>query len=735
MLKFFQAPNLKVKELTEGEPWKFSPDSVTLETWRGLDKPVRRNSMTRESTEWNVYSPVGGAALNLRVSNENPPVVVRGIVGDYDKKMEIAEVVKQLKQHPPQYWPNWLEKTLSGNIRLIWVFEREALMPNSKFCALALETFIEELRAEHLLPGFDSHSITPAEVWTNGGEWHCVNEKPLPWEIIFGILCKVSKKAFENKTPEIPLPIVAEEVEKRWPGRWKGPFELETQGVRFWDPQADCPTGCQVKPDGILCFTGRIPFLTWDKLFGAAWAGDKRSQKLGESAKGIYFDGRAYWEQQGRFWRTLKREDVLLTLRNRNISTKTARGQTATEADRVLHYIQTINRVDGAGPMPNYAPGLVEIEDKRLLNTSALRPLLPSEKTNVTTEDFPWLWKFLNGLFDHPELKPLDYFFAWLRRAYDAALNHKKLFGQAVFLCGPAGNGKTLLCFQVLKPMLGHKCANPYEYFTGATSFNSDLFQSFLLAINDEEATTRDEVRSKFLARLKAWVVNPQHEYHPKFCDKISIEWVGRIFSSLNDDETSAGLLPEVNENTSDKMMFFGSRAFADQWPDRDIIEATIARELPFFARWLLNWTPPAEVVEAGRMGVKSFYDPKLRQKSVQNGAPYMLYELLGEWIKNSPHWSDGVTEWIGTASKLVLEFSIVETNNPLAREWTAYRTGRALVALSRDATSGVHIVLGGRRRNFRLVKAEIEELREKLAPVAATAKTISQVGAPLPSL
>src|SRR5262249_31154860 len=150
-----------------------------------------------------------------------------------------------------------------------------------------------------------------------------------------------------------------------------------------------------------------------------------------------------------------------------------------------------------------------------------------------------------------------------------------------------------------------------------------ELFESPLLALNDEEATTREETRQKFLARLKSFVVNPSHSYEPKFCDRMNIEWTGRIFVTLNDDPSSVGLLPEVNSNTMDKLMFFRSRPYAHKWERSEVLEPKIEKELPFFARWLLNWQPPDYVVAPGRMGVRSFFDPHILNLSKQHDYHY----------------------------------------------------------------------------------------------------------------
>ncbi len=709
MLPFFQAPNLKVQTLAQGEPWDFAPTADALRHWRSLPKQKRRDDMVLGTTEWNAYSSVGGLAPNLRVSNENPPTVLRGLVCDYDLCISVETAVGLLNQLKPAYLPNFIEVSLGKKARLVWVFEREVLIPDSKFCGDLLQAFVDQFGAETLLPGYDKGSTKPAAIWTNGGEWHNVAEKPIAWETVFGVLCLVSKKTSFGDAADIPLPRIAEEIEKRFPKRWQGDFNLELMGVRFWDAQADNPKGCQIKPDGMLCFTGRTPFMPWDRIFGASWCNEQRALNLGKAAGERYFDGHHYWQQNAGMWVQVSREDSILQFKTSGVNPKPARGQTASDVDRVLNHIQTVNRVIGAAPLINYRPGILKLNGDRVLNISTLRPLAPSEKTNVVPEvDFPWTWRFFSGLFDHPELFPKEYFMAWLKRCYMAQSGYHKAMGQAVFLCGPKDNGKSLVCFRYLKPLLGDKIANPYDYFTGITTFNDELFESPLLAINDEEAPARDEARQKFIARLKSFVVNPSHTYHPKFCKRLSVEWTGRVFSTLNDDPASVGLLPEVNENTKDKLMYFASRAYEGVWDDQHVIEARIDAELPFFARWLIEWQPPEFVRAPGRMGVKSFFDPRVLGFSQQQGPAYILLELIKIWVRDGSHWTQGVTEWVGTGSELLNQFACVDHLHPLVKEWTSRRIAGALTTLARLEGVGVTLVETPNSRTYRLTKKEI---------------------------
>jgi hypothetical protein len=187
----------------------------------------------------------------------------------------------------------------------------------------------------------------------------------------------------------------------------------------------------------------------------------------------------------------------------------------------------------------------------------------------------------------------------------------------------------------------------------------------------------------------------------------VNIPWNGRLFVTLNDDPESVGLLPEVNANTKDKMMFFASRPYQGQWEDRSIIEARIAAELPFFARWLLNWKAPESVLAGGRMGVASFYDPRILLISLQQGTAYGLLELIQQWTRQGPYWNDKEREWGGTASELLSQFEVTDGFRAHMKEWTQNRIAKALTTLTRQGQAGITSIEGGR---FRIVRAEVEK-------------------------
>lgn len=700
MVQFLTAKNLVQQNLVEGAPWEFcvADEDNAL---KKMPKDKRRLALLKPTTSWNVYSAIRGFAPNLRISKDNPPAAIFGLVADFDMVSDIETVMKYISQMPEKLRPNFVEISLGNKIRLIWLFEKPILTPSTEFCIDLIETFFEKLGVPTLLPGYDAASTKPTEMWTNGGIWYDVRPEPLTWEYCFGVVCEVSKKVSLFNKGEIPIETIEEEVKKRFPNRWHGDFKIDALGMRFWDETADNTTGCQIKPDGCLCFTGKEPFMKWEQIFGRSWCEEQRVLNLGRAANEIFFDGKSYWEHQVGRWETSSRVDVILRLKGRGLSDCTAKGQTQSDVERVLDHIQQVNRVQGAAPLINYPPGLMELQGRRILNISDLNPVKPIKGTGKPEVDFPWTWAFMNGLFPRPELKPLDYFLTWLQRSYRVVLEHKRYMGQAVFLCGPRNNGKTLLCLRIVAPLMGGRIGNPIDYMTGETGFNSELFSAALLAVNDEDSPNGEMARKRMLAKLKGLVVNPVHKYHAKFEKPVTIDWTGRIFVTLNDDAGSVGMLMEVERNTMDKQHFFATQPYAGIFPPQDKLEKILEAENPLLAYYLTEiYVPPPEIVADDRMGMKSFFDPKIMQLANQQTFSSNLDELIDVWVRGDAYWSDAsVAEWVGTPTDLLTCFQTYDPTVGIARDWSQQKITKSLTSLAKHENGRVEFMEGDSRK------------------------------------
>jgi hypothetical protein len=707
-LNFLCAKNLVVDTLVEGAPWDFNtPDAENK--YLTIPKSKRRLDMLKPATAWNVYTPVKGVIASKRISKDNPPQTVFGAVADYDMVADSAVVFGYIDQKPANFRPAFFEQSLSKKGRLIWVFECGILMPSAEFCEAFFKLLFEKLGVPTLLAGYDPASTKPSQLWTNGAHWEVVDgagqdkQEPthfLSKEFLFGIVCEVSKKLSIFDKGEIPMETIAAKAQEQFPGRWQGDFKLDAQGLRFWDPKADNETGCQVKPDGMLCFTGNEPFVKWEAIFGRDWCEEQKILNLGRAGEGLLFDGKNYWEPSGKRWDSIARCDALLRLTGRGLSDKVPRGATQSDAGRVLSHIQVHNRVIGAAPLINHPPGIVEVDGERILNTANLNPAQPVKGLTGTTADFPFHWGLLSGHFPRPEFLPLDHWLSWLQRGYSMLLDGRPLMGQAIFLCGPKNNGKTLICLHIAKPLLGNRVANPIENMLGETSFNSELFESALWAVNDEDSPATEAARRRMNAKLKGFVVNPSHKFHAKFQKPVTIYWNGRIFVTLNDDPGSVGMLPEVEANTKDKMMFFASQPYKGVFPPQHELEAILAKERPAFCWWLLNvYQTPAEILSHDRMGIKSYYDPVILELSHNQTFASNLGDLIGMWIDQDAYWTDAtVKEWRGTPTALLSALQ----NNPgtagIAQKWDQQKIAKSLTVLAKQGVNLVRHSIGAGR-------------------------------------
>lgn len=663
--------------------------------------------MLEPNTNWHVYSPVRGMVPSNIVSDTNPPVALRGFVADYDSRINVETAIGFINQLDPRFFPTFYEESLSGKARLVWVFEREILVVDNRFAGSVWSEFVKQGKLDTLLPGFDRNSLKPAERWTNGGVWYEINKSPIEWSVCQAVTMAAGR-SLRPAQEEVPLANVIEEMNRRFPNRWEGEFALDAVGVRFWDDTADAPAGCQVKPDGMLCFTGSVPFMSWADIFGRAWVDSLTLSQRAEAADGVVFDGRMYWTMAGGVWQSRFRDDIKLLLQARGMSATRKKGQELSDCDAALLMIQEQNRVDGAAPLAYFSPGVVEVEASgtRLLNISRMKIIEP------TPGEFPFINDHLDQLFRDDRARA--HFEAHLARAYRCLVDHNPAPAQSIFLCGPKNNGKTLTLHRIVEPILGGCSRQPYQYLIGATNFSDELFSAAMWSINDEEAPPEHK-RAAFLQKLKSIAVNPTHVYHAKFATKLTIPAAPRLYVSLNDDPQSVSLLPEVNDNTQDKMMFFRTHQRKTPFPPKAELEATIANEIPAYLHHILNREYPKGVVVQDRMGVASFYDESLLRVSRQQLVSFNLRELLQTWVRKSDFWvNNAISHWEGTPTDLMSEIASDPIFESVIKEWTVGRIHKQLIALARIPESGVEYTEGS-TRVFVISKADFIANPEEL--------------------
>jgi hypothetical protein len=607
---------------------------------------------------------------HLRSSAQNPVKFLHGLVADYDGDAAAIQAALASLTFPDGRAPTWVTTTFSGKARLLWVFERPVPVFNPGLLARFIDLLARELKLARLLPGLDPAALgnphTPYEVGTQWRQpW---GDTRLPSSFVFCFLHDASERAkWPGAGVEIPLEEIAAEVERRWPGRWTGPFAAGARGVRFWDPAADNPAGCTLRAGGVQAWSGEGRFLPWAELLGAEFVKRYRADRLGGAIAGVYFDGREYWRRDGAGrWRSWCIEAMKRHLHvDHGLSRAELKGEPSDVA-RALTTIEKLQHVDGAFPCLFLRDDVVTDGTHRYLNIARALPLAPPPgPAPAWGEGFPWLAAYFTGLLDD-EQRP--WLFAWLAHFYQSAAAGRPRRGHALFLAGPATAGKTLLSRCIIGGLVGG-FQDASNYLLGTTRFNESLFHAPVWAVDDAVASTDARAHALYTQVVKRLVANPHLEFAAKFKKEITFRHNGRLIVTLNVDEDSLGMLPAADHTITDKLVVLLVRNPGVSFID---VEATLARELPAFAGWLAAHTiPPAlqrNPHETARFGHDAFFHPDLLANARESSGARPLAELLDLWrtsyfrLYDKPYWE-------GNATQLMIALRAADHLAGLARE------------------------------------------------------------------
>ncbi|HSR88536.1 MAG TPA: primase-helicase family protein, partial [Pontiella sp.] len=675
----YAIPNLSASRTVECAPWETTTTAPPREHWNEPD------------VKHTFYSGFEGLIAGVRIdSKDNPAIKLHWLVVDYDSKIddhERAAVLGRCADFKPQY----ICRTSSGGARLLWKLAEPFPLHNNDLTKKLLSHVRRKLRLGKLLAGLDKSAFEdPCKYYEAGTDWKRLSDDEIPAEFMMLWSMEASKSyAWKKLGPVIPMDVLADEVERQYPGRWQGPFESGERGIRFWDSSADNETAAIIRESGMQCFTGGWAFVPWAHILGRTFVNQYEADRIGGSIADVYFDGRDYWMQlpDGR-WESYCKSDMAMILKvDRGLSGHIARGDNYSEVEQALTRVMQNQNITCASPLVHRPKGIVQVGKHRVLNTSSvsvlqpatdeeyiqasqgrascpsappsapqpsnspsadpapLRETIPSAPTGGTgsipsttpvpelsavgcplsSAPFPWIRDFFTGFFDPPE--QLDYFYAWLRRWYESALEGRMRPGQASFFAGVPNTGKTLLSTVILSRIFGgHIDAS--SFLSGEDSFNSHLFGSAVWAVDDVVPLTDNRSHMKFSALIKKMAANRTFSVREKYrVDKL-IEWNGRVVVTCNTDPESIRILPDVDLSNRDKINLFRVSE-RDTFVFPHDVEATIVAELPFFLRWLLDWEPPDHVVGDTRYGVRTYCEESLFEAARHSSSAYSFLEVL----------------------------------------------------------------------------------------------------------
>lgn len=402
--------------------------------------------------------------------------------------------------------------------------------------------------------------------------------------------------------------------------------------------------------------------------------------------------GGVYWrlrESDGQFVPAPKSTFVDDLLNLTNISPDKPKGGTRSPMDEFLFKVREEKSIDCAAPILYARPGEVDLNGQKVLNISRVVALTPAAKfDDIVSDDlrslypdvkkeyldfpdtcawdnpfvvrfFPHIHRYLTTLFmpstqaynrwadqgyplrdiEDEDRKPIDVLhdkqlvllLSWLSYFYKQGIFRRQLTqpGQALILAGGVGLGKSFFAEQIVGNLMGGT-QEATQYFIEGSQFTDDLTNKPVLLIDDKACDTDSRARAKFTMRVKALVAKAKITHHAKFQTPVEIPYRGRLIVCCNDDPQSLSVLPNLDAATTDKiiMLRLGNVKFRFDSIEQNAI--WVARELPYFARFLMGWIIPQEMQD-DRFGTKAFQHESMKQAVAEHGVANTVVEILAK--------------------------------------------------------------------------------------------------------
>lgn len=320
---------------------------------------------------------------------------------------------------------------------------------------------------------------------------------------------------------------------------------------------------------------------------------------------------------------------------------------------------------------------------------------------------WPTIKGFLEHMLDYDEQgAQLGVFYGWLASSMRDLRNggrRRALFSpaQMLHIIGPADSGKSLLLKFILPACFGGRSADCDELFSDkGASFNSDIFQSELLYLDDSDVLQADyKFRAKFGERIKSYTVGAGGSYHQKFGDKVPIPPWWRFVRMMNDEPHTIATLPPLEAGIADKLIFLMARKMDGGPIDKskpgwfEPVRDAMISELPAFIQYLLevHRIPRHLQDPAKRYSVLSFHSSDvIRAVSEDSPEAYLIHrfrtDLFTRLFLSDPFDDHGNTprQWKGEAASLFEVISETGTHTAKARFQKMFPSPRVLAGALR---------------------------------------------------
>jgi hypothetical protein len=270
--------------------------------------------------------------------------------------------------------------------------------------------------------------------------------------------------------------------------------------------------------------------------------------------------------------------------------------------------------------------------------------------------------------------------------------------------------GKSFLNSEIVGRLVGGS-TRAERYLLGADQFGSECFSVGHWMVDDAVFTISAATQRCFSEMIKQMAANPRHKSHEKFKMPCDVEWQGRIVVTMNDDPYSLRGLPLMDGSIDDKVSFF--RAVDKPpivFPDKEELLQIIARELPHFAQYLLDFEIPEECEGSARYGVQNYHEATMRKTAERSSSTASFLEILEGWIKVYFTVNADAQQWKGTTVELLRELSKDPLTQSITRGYQAQDISRGLMALRHQGHKIEYTDSEGLTRKWTIVRETIND-------------------------
>lgn len=616
---FFSIRNLADTEVSEmDKPWKYDASNAP---W---DKPknVYKEWIKAGATNHCLYSAIEPQYRAMPVGPSNEAEYIHAFVVDYDGIAPEDPVGLVEKQATSAFVPNYVTKTFSNQIRLVWLFEKPLRVLGNEHASDMLKFIGKKLHADKWFAGLDKNTFNPRQFWCIGKEWLPTSQVK---RTIKGFtIDSWSKEYFiENQRKLvatdtiIPLADIEQEALNR--GFQKVlQFEPGRHCRRFWDPSSDNDNGCLITEWGVLVYVPHDkPFMSWRDIFGREFTARYEDKKFDKFYDAIYYEagkGIFWYQNEEGDMVPRNKTDVARHLKCLGSTSFIPKGSTCSDLDERLLHLELTRSVDRVDELVYFPVGVVRNTSRqKVLNVSRIRTAEPC--ASMCDASLPWHSKdvaqafpFIHGLITHlfQDVKvpgyrvgqptQIDRLLWWLSRFYRAGYTRRPASGHILFLAGGTGQGKSLLASFIIPELMGGTNSNAEDFLLGKTHFSADFTKEPVITLNDCSSAN---VKASLLIRdtLKRVAADGSITRNMKNGVEGLISWYGRFIITLNPDPESMAVLPELNPSVRDKFIYLlaapeGAKKYA-AFGELDENKARIRAELPAFARYLLDMPLP----------------------------------------------------------------------------------------------------------------------------------------------